>query len=160
MVHIATTAFLNESWSEAAPFSPRPRAPNQTVVVVSGDNDTGGVLAMICEFLDLQIEHVTDNEDLALLLRMNPPLAVIADLDGGGQDGCHVMKAVATFDRDLPVMLLTDGNPAYLGAVDAVQEAFALTRVATVKGTDNIGPMVDFLCHATRDAGVSRMMRL
>ncbi len=46
-----------------------------------------------------------------------------------------------------------------LGAVDAVREVFGLSNVATAHETCGMGPLVDFICHAARDAGRSRMMR-
>ena len=97
-------------------------------------------------------------EDLAPLLRINPPIAVVAELDGPHQDGCHVMKTVASIDRTLPILLLTDGNPAHLGAVDAVRELFGLTRIATATGLGDIGKLVDFLCQASREAGQLRLL--
>ena len=70
------------------------------------------------------------------------------------------MKVAAGYNRSLPVLLLTNNDPALLGAVDAVQEIWGLTRVATATDTAGIGALVDFICHAARDAGRSRLMRL
>jgi hypothetical protein len=86
-------------------------------------------------------------------------MAVIADLDGEVQDGFHVMKMAADYDRSVPILLLTGYDPALLGAIDAVQEVWGLTRVATVAGTAGIGALVDFICHAARDAGRPRILR-
>ena len=87
-------------------------------------------------------------------------MAVIADLDGEAQDGFHVMKIAAAYDRSLPVMLLTCNEPAMLGAIDAVSEVWALTRVTTAPNASAVGPLVDFICQTARDAGRSRMMRI
>jgi hypothetical protein len=57
-------------------------------------------------------------------------------------------------------MLLTSNDPALLGAVDAVQAVWGLTRVATVTGTAGVGTLVDFMCHAARDAGRDRLIRV
>ena len=87
-------------------------------------------------------------------------MALIADLDGEAQDGFHVMKMAANYSKRLPVLLLTSNEPAIQGAIDAVKELCGLYRVATASGMGNIGEVVDFLCHAARDAGHSRMMRI
>ncbi len=159
MVHIATAASLSPA-HELLPFSGQLDSNNQSVLVVRDDAMEGALLPMICDFLDLRVEHIGGDEDLNPILRINPPLAVVATLDGTSQDGCHILKVVAGIDRDLPVLILTDGNPAFLGAVDAVIEAWGLTRVVTVAAPAEIGTLVDFLCHAARDAGLSRMVRV
>jgi hypothetical protein len=70
------------------------------------------------------------------------------------------MKMAAGYDCRLPVLLLTGNGIAVQGAIDAVKEVWGLKHVATVAETGSIGDVVDFLCHAARDAGRSRMMRI
>jgi hypothetical protein len=57
-------------------------------------------------------------------------------------------------------MLLSDNDPALLGAVDAIREIWDMTHVATISGIAQIGAMVDFICHAARNAGMPRLMRV
>jgi len=157
MEHVALTTTLDPG-VDLFPIA-APADPDSAFVLVVRDDDTrGGFLSTICDFLGLPVEHVGGDEDLAPLLRINPPIAVVAELDGPHQDGCHVMKTVASIDRTLPILLLTDGNPADLGAVDAVRELFGLTRIATATGLGDIGKLVDFLCQASREAGQLRLL--
>jgi DNA-binding NtrC family response regulator len=135
-------------------------AVHLAILVVRDHDKHNESLEAICEFLDICVEYASSRDDLSQLLSGLRPMAVIADLEGEYQDGFHVMKMVANCDRLLPVMLLTSNDPALLGAVDAIQEVFGLRRVTTVTETSGIGVLVDFICHAARDAGMPRLMRV
>jgi CheY-like chemotaxis protein len=160
MGHIGTGAIL-ERVRDVTPLGiHRHRPVTHSVLVVRDDGVNNYLLDTVCEFLDIGIEYFTNDEDLGPMLRALRPMAIIADLAGEVRDGYHVMMTAAGYDRDLPVLLLTDKDPALLGAIDAVQEIWGLKRVATMKSDGDIGELVDFLCHAARDAGMPRMMRL
>ena len=58
------------------------------------------------------------------------------------------------------MLLLTSGDPALLGAVDAVREIWGLSHVTAMTDAAGMGVMVDFLCQAARDTGMARMMRI
>ena len=131
-----------------------------SVLVVRDDDKNNDFVVAICEFLGITVEHASSGGDLCPLLLGLHPMAVIADLEGADQDGFHVMKMVAGYDRKLPILLLTGNEMALQGAIDAVKEVWGLGHVATAAGTGTIGDVVDFLCHAARDAGRSRMMRV
>jgi CheY-like chemotaxis protein len=159
MVHIGT-AVLVDPVQGVTPFGNRTIPVAQSILVVRDGEANNEFLSTICEFLDIGVEHASSRDDLLPLLRGLRPMAVIADLDGKVQDGFHVMKIAASYQRTLPVMLLTGNDPALLGAVDAVREVWDLTRVTTITGTASIGVMIDFICHAARDAGMPRLMRV
>ena len=132
---------------------------NQGVVAVVSD-DTGTIqrLASVCDFLDLKMEVVPADIDLDHVLREQRPMAVIADVDCLDQDGFYTMKQVARHDRDLPILLLTDGDPALMGAADAVQEMLGLTAVTNTSGFPLAGQLVAFLFAAGRRTGCMRMV--
>jgi hypothetical protein len=159
MGHSGTADVLNLTRGKK-PLSVRPRAVNHSVLVVRDEGVDYDLLDGVCGFLDIGVEYIASKEELGPMLRVLSPMAVIADLAGKTQDGYHVMKVAAHYDRDLPVLLLTDKDPALLGAMDAVQEVWSLRRVATMRAAGEIGALVDFLCHAARDAGMSRLMRV
>ena len=69
------------------------------------------------------------------VLRGHRPMAVICDVDGEEQDGFHAMKLIADYSRDLPIMLLTDGDAVLMGAADAVQDLWGLTSVTRTSGS-------------------------
>ncbi|MGD0106742.1 MAG: hypothetical protein ABSC06_22295 [Rhodopila sp.] len=133
-------------------------AQQGVVVIVSDDPDTIEKLAPVCEFLELRMEIVSAGTDLTRVLRDHGPMAVISDVDGHDHDGFHTMKLVAGHDTDLPVMLLTDGDPMLMGAADAVQDLWGLTSVTRTSGFPVAGQLVAFLFGAGRRAGCLRLV--
>jgi CheY-like chemotaxis protein len=112
----------------------------------------------ICECLDVSVQRMPSRDDLTAALRTRRPMAVVAEMDAAGQDGCHVLMAIAQHDRELPVLLLTGDDPTLIGAVDAVEEIWQLASVTKWPGLPGIGAMVDFLFQAGRKAGCMRLM--
>lgn len=134
-------------------------APVQGVVaLVSDDESTYARLLPVCDFLDLRIHVVTTDMNLSDVLLDLRPMGVIADLDGPTQDGFHTMKQVARYNRDLPFMLLTGGDPIMMGAADAVQELCGLTTVTATSQFPVAGQLVAFLFNAGRRAGCLRLL--
>ena len=158
MVHFGN-AMVIDPVRDVTPFGDRTIPSQYSVLVVRDSNKINDYLNAVCEFLDIGVEHATTADDLGPILLGLRPMAVIADVEGEVADGFHIMKTAADYDRSLPVLLLTTNEPALLGAIDAVQEVWGLRRVATATG-GGIGELVDFICHASRDAGRSRLMRV
>jgi DNA-binding NtrC family response regulator len=156
MIDINNTLVMDRV-RDVTPFEYTSVPAPYSVLVVRDAGKSNEYLDSICEFLDIGVEHATSGDDLGPVLHGLRPMAVIADLESDRQDGFNVMKIVAGYDQALPVMLLTNNDPALLGAVDAVRELWGLTRVTT--DTGRIGALVDFICHAARNAGRTRMMR-
>jgi DNA-binding NtrC family response regulator len=131
----------------------------QAVVLVVSDNpEVASVLDNICDFLGFGVELLTTHEDLAPILRRYRPMAVVAELNGQGQDGCHVMMQVADHDPSLPILMLTGLEPGLAGAADAVEELWNLTSVTKSPELPKIGHLVEFLFHAGRRGDCVRMM--
>lgn len=128
------------------------------VVVVEDGADLSGSFQMICECLGIVVERMSSRADLGSVLRNRRPMAVVAEMDALGQDGCHVLKTIAAYDRSLPALLITGPNPALLGAVDAVEEVWHLTSVEKWQGLLGVGAMVDFLFRAGRKGCCIRLM--
>jgi CheY-like chemotaxis protein len=158
MDQVTSINLIDRPWELSVPDG-RSDSPQHAVLIVRDPDRSSDYLESICEFLDIEIQHATTGDDLPTLLTTLRPMAVIADLDGEVQDGFHVMKMAADYDRSVPILLLTGYDPALLGAIDAVQEVWGLTRVATAAATAGIGALVDFICHAARDAGRPRALR-
>jgi hypothetical protein len=158
MVHIGAADVINPDWAVTT-FDSRTIPGRHALLVIRDVDQNNECLEAVCAFLDIDVEYATPRHDLRALLSAVRPLAVIADLDGETQDGCHVMKVVAKLDPNLPVLLLGSSDPAFMGAVDAVREIWGLKRVMTADTVVGVGTLVDFICHAARDAGWSRLMR-
>ena len=133
-------------------------AKQGVVVVVSDDPATIESLAPVCDFLELRMEIVSNGTDLTSVLRQHSPMAVISAVEGADQDGFHAMKVIARHSRDLPIMLLTDGDPVMMGAADAVQDLWGLTSVTRTSGFPMAGQLVGFLFSAGRRAGCMRLV--
>ena len=126
--------------------------------MVSDDETVLARLQPVCAFLELRIEAVPGDENLENALAELRPMGVIADLDGPGQDGFHTMRQVARYNRNLPFLLLTGGDPVMMGAADAIQELCGLTAVTATSAFPVAGQLVAFLFSAGRRAGCLRLL--
>lgn len=130
------------------------------VMIVSDAPETVAQLEQVCGFFDLGVEIVASDENLMQMLRLNRPMAVITDVDGVAQDGFHAMRVVAAYDRDLPIMVLTHGEPVLMGAADAMQELCDLTMVSRTSAKPLAGQLAEFLFVAGRRAGCMRLVQI
>lgn len=128
------------------------------LIVVEDGNTMTEMLQPICDFLDIALERLPSECDLARALQQCRPMAVMTQLDGWDQDGCHVMKMVAHHDRDLPVLVLTGDELGLAGAVDAVAEICQLTAVTQSIAMPGVGAVVDFLFRAGHTARCTRLI--
>jgi hypothetical protein len=136
-------------------------ANRQAIVVIASDSSaTIRQLTRVCDFFDLGIEVVPSDGDLLGVLRHHRPMAVIADVDGVAQDGFHAMRVVASHDHDLPVMVLTHGDPVLMGAADAMQELWNLAMVTRTTDRPLASQLAEFLFAAGRSAGCMRLVRI
>ncbi|MBN8875597.1 MAG: hypothetical protein J0H67_22405 [Rhodospirillales bacterium] len=128
------------------------------IVVESGETLTAA-LEELCAFLGIGVLQVRDPAPpLTRLLVRHQPIAVVAELEGEAQDGCHVLMTVARFDPTLPVLMVAGEEPHLLGAVDAVQELWGLTAVTTTSALPRGGALVEYLFRAGRRAGIGRLL--
>jgi hypothetical protein len=67
---------------------------------------------------------------------------------------------VAQYDRSLPVLLLSDGDPVLAGAADAVIDLWGLSCVSQSADWPAPGHFVEFLCHAGVQGNCLGMMPL
>jgi CheY-like chemotaxis protein len=129
-----------------------------TVALFSDNPETIAAISPVCEFLSLRVEVISAGTDLTTALRTEKPLALIADVEGTDHDGFHAMKLVARYNPDLPILLLTGGDPTLMGAADAVQELWNLTQVTQTGAYPLAGQLVSFLFSAGRRAGCMRLV--
>jgi hypothetical protein len=128
------------------------------VLVIEDDFALTSAFRGVCECLNVAVERIPTQDDLGSALRQRRPMAVVAEMDAAGQDGCHVLMTVAAHDRDLPVLLIAGDDPVLLGAIDAVEEIWQLTSVVKWPRLPGIGAVVDFLFRAGRKGGCMRLM--
>jgi hypothetical protein len=128
------------------------------VVVVEDGISLFGPFRTICECLGIAVERMPSQVDLGPVLRNRRPMAVVAEMEASGQDGCHILMTIAAHDRSLPVLLITGPDPALLGAVDAVEELWELSSVEKWQQLSGVGAIVDFLFRAGRKGCCIRLM--
>jgi CheY-like chemotaxis protein len=128
------------------------------IVVVEDGTRLSEAIRMICECLGVAVERLSSRDNLSARLHDCRPMAVIAEMDAAGQDGCHVMMTIAAHDRSLPVLLITGPDPTLLGAVDAVQEIWELSAVEKWPELLDGGAIVDFLFRAGRKGRCMRLL--
>jgi hypothetical protein len=134
------------------------RTREPLLVVIEDGVLLSDTLRTVCECLNVEVVRMPSRDDLSTLLRAHRPMAVVAEMDAAGQDGCHVMMTIAAHDCSLPVLLITGEDPALLGAVDAVQEIWRLSSVAKWPRLLGVGAVVDFLFRAGRKGGCMQLM--
>ena len=128
------------------------------VIVIEDDSRLSDTFHVVCDCLDVVVQPLSSSADLAGILRQATPMAVVTRLDMADQDGCHVLKTVAAYDRNLPVLVLAGANAALLGAIDAVEELWRLSSVSKSLDVPSIGQIVDFLFRAGQSGRCLRLM--
>lgn len=100
------------------------------VAVFEGESpDQARSVRSMCESLGARVESLNRSSCVAEILRYMEPCAVISEIALDGRDGFDVMKLVAEYNRNLPLLMLTGRDPVVLGAVDAIEEIWELTDV-------------------------------
>ena len=126
------------------------------LVVIEDQPSLSATLKPICEYLGLILRTVGSGAELSDVLDDYRPLALISAFDGEHQDGGHILKTIATLDPSLPVMLLTQQNPIYQGAIDALVEILNLPNIQVPIQDPTMGDLVDFLANAARHTRTRR----
>ena len=65
------------------------------VLVIEDEYTISSAFRSVCDCLNVAVERMTSHENLGSALRQRCPMAVVAEADAAGQDGCHVMMTVA-----------------------------------------------------------------
>jgi DNA-binding LytR/AlgR family response regulator len=154
---MGTVTMLQREGALPAPAE-RTVGKGQVVLVVEDRPRLSRTVGYICDFLSLPMECVSTGSDLGAILAAWQPMAVICELDGGAQDGCHVMKLVAAHDAALPILLVTGSDATLIGAAEAVEEIWHLSGVVKLQDAPGLGDVVEFLFRAGRFGGSSNLL--
>jgi CheY-like chemotaxis protein len=150
----ALAALKLEDYTREEPGRANHRA--NLLVVIEDTPALSPMLRPICEYLGLILRPASSAAELIDLLEDYRPLAIISPFEAEFMDGGHILKTIATQDPTLPVMLLTQQNPAFQGAVEAMVNVFGLPNVNVPAQDPTMGDLVDFLAHAARHTRIRR----
>jgi hypothetical protein len=112
----------------------------------------------VCMFLGIRVEPVEDTVGIAQTLHELRPIAVLAIADEIDCTVYDMLMAVAGFDRNLPVLIVTDDRASVRGAVHAAHKLWQLTDVIHLTRDIGTRDLIDFLFRAGRNSGTGRMM--
>lgn len=129
------------------------------LAVVDASGGLAAWVETVCESMRLRLCIAPDATSLGVKLGDTQPIAVLcADLGGGGRPVGRLLKLVANYNRDMPVLLMTSDDPETLGSIDAAVELWPLTDVQRIAGPVPVAAVVAFLARAGRLSGALRMM--
>lgn len=132
----------------------------QCVVVLDDSDELPGLIADMCAALGIGIIHVGAVHELPFRLHHHRPIAVISAIALSGRSSCAVLRGVAAFNPDLPVMMLATEDPASQGAIDAAEQLWGLTAVTRLGATPGPRDLIGFLFHAGRRDNSGRLVPL
>jgi len=112
----------------------------------------------VCTFLGVRIEPVEDTIGIAQTLHALRPIAVLAIADEIDCAVYDLLMAVAGFDANLPVLIVTDDRASVRGAVHSAHKLWQLTDLVHLEGGIETRDLIDFLFRAGRNSGTGRMM--
>jgi len=120
------------------------------LVVIEDEPTLSPVLRPICEYLGLILRSAASSAELRDVLEDYRPLAIISPFETEYMDGGHILRTIATQDPTLPIMLLTQREPVFHGAIEALVELFGLPNIRVPTQDPTTGDLMDFLAHAAR----------
>jgi hypothetical protein len=112
----------------------------------------------VCGFLGIRSEGVGDTLAVAQALCDFRPIGVLASAAEIDCAVCDLMMAVAGFEPDLPVLLVTDNRPSVRGAVHGAQVLWQLSGLIHLTRRLDTSDLVEFLFRAARRSGTGRLM--
>jgi hypothetical protein len=154
MGHSASPASLARNIAPAGP------TPGDTPVLLVIEERPGlaDSIAELCAFLNIRVIATAPGVALAVALRKTAPIAVLAESDIDGLRLCNTLKTIASYDPALPILVLTDANPAILGTLDGAEYLWSLTNVIRVTGAQYPRAVMEFLAAAGRRCDGARLI--
>ena len=140
------------------PSEPESGAGTQRVVMLETADEPSPMLTEVCTALDVEVIHLASHHDLPFTLHHRQPMAVVVVVNRMGPDICQALRSIASFDRTLPVLVITADDPACLGIVDASEQLWRLTGLSSSAEMPDMGYVVDFLFRAGRKGQVGRLL--
>jgi hypothetical protein len=149
---VAPSALAVDQPAAATPDGARP------VLVLGSRQDVPLPLAELCAAMDLELLQMESHHELPFTLHHRRPAAVVCVADQTGRDVCKALRSVASFDQDMPVLIITDDDPVSMGTIDAAERLWSLTGLHCVSKAVDYHDVVTFLFHAGRQSKTGRLL--
>jgi hypothetical protein len=112
----------------------------------------------VCGFLGIRSEGVGDTLAIGQALHDLRPIGVLASAEEIDCAVYDLMMAVAGFEADLPLLLVTDNRPSVRGAVHGAQRLWQLGGLIHLTRRLDTTDLVEFLFRAARRSGAGRLL--
>jgi hypothetical protein len=138
--------------------APTDQAADPVLVVIENTARVSLAINEVCTFLGIRVEPLEDTIGIAQTFEELQPIAVLAIADEIDCAVYDLLMAVAGFDADLPVLIVTDDNDSISGAVHAAHKLWQLTDLVHLTRSIDTRDLIDFLFRAGRKSDTGRMM--
>ena len=112
----------------------------------------------VCKFLGIRVAPVEDTIGITETLYQLRPIAALAVTDEIDCAVYDLLMAVADFDPNLPVLMVTDDRASICAAVHAAHKLWQLTDLIHLTRAVETRDLIDFLFRAGRKSDTGRMM--
>jgi hypothetical protein len=158
MSRIRDIAFAQIVSDFPAAAVPTDHAADPVLIVIRRSATLALAIDELCRFLGIRVVPVQDTVGIAQTLHDLRPIGVLAITDEVDCAVYDLLMAVAGFDADLPVLMITGDHASVCGAVRSVHRLWQLSDlVHFTRGVDT-RDLIDFLFRAGRRSDTARMM--
>lgn len=112
----------------------------------------------VCRFLGIRVEPVAETLGIADALHALRPIGIIAAADEIDCAVYDLLMAVAGFERDLPLLLITDDRASVRGAVHSALMLWQLTGLIHLTRRLETSDLIDFIFRAGRKNGTGHLL--
>ena len=130
----------------------------QRVLVIGDMTPTSTHLGKLCKALDIEVINVASHHELPFRLHHNRPLAVLTALPPETLAMSSILRCIAAYDTELPVLLLGDDRATLLGTIDAAAQLWGLSRLTVATLCLQPKALIDFLAKAGNKRGALHLM--
>ena len=137
---------------------PLDRERRPVLLVIESDRRLAPAIDELCGYLGFRTEGVDDALAIGEALCSWRPIGVLAAADEIDCPVYDLFMAVAGFDTDLPILLVTDDGPMIRGAVHGAQRLWQLGGLIHLTRGLDTNDVIEFLFRAARRSGMGRLM--
>jgi len=138
--------------------APPDEAEEPVLIVLTKATSLSLAIDEVCAFLGIRVEAVEDTIGITQMLYRLRPIAVLAIADAIDCAVYDLLMAVAGFDANLPVLMVTGDSASVRGAVHSAHRLWQLTDLVHLARGIETRDLIDFLFRAGRKSDTGRMM--